>query len=83
MQTELEPSISKLEGLFATAALLEENVHLTCKDDFLSFIRLVAPTLISDWKMGQHIKVISQKLQQIESSFSLHGTLVAIHNMRY
>ena len=67
MQTETLQSISKLEGLLATAALLEENVLATCKDDFLSYIRLVAPTLISDWKMGQHIKLISQKLQQIES----------------
>ena len=67
MQTETLQSISKLEGLLATAALLEEDVLATCKDDFLSYIRLIAPTLVSDWKMGQHIKLISQKLQQIES----------------
>jgi len=66
MQTETTQSINKLEGLLATAALLEETVLTVCKSDFLSFVRLVAPTLVSDWKMGQHIKVISQKLQAME-----------------
>ena len=66
METETTQSISKLEGLLATAALLEETVLVASKADFLSFVRLVAPTLVSDWKMGQHIKVISQKLQAME-----------------
>ena len=27
----------------------------------------MAPTLVSDWRMGRHIEVISEKLQQLES----------------
>ena len=37
------------------------------KDDFLTFVRQMAPTLISDFKMGKHIEVISEKLRQLES----------------
>ena len=38
-----------------------------CNEDFLSFVRKMAPTLVSDWKMGRHIEVISNKLKQLES----------------
>ena len=37
------------------------------KDDFLTFVRQMAPTLVSDFKMGKHIEVISDKLRQLES----------------
>ena len=37
------------------------------KDDFLTFVRQMAPTLVSDFKMGKHIEVISEKLRQLES----------------
>ena len=37
------------------------------KNNFLDFVSLMAPTLVSDWKMGRHIEVISKKLQQLES----------------
>ena len=37
-----------------------------CKVDFLSFVQKMAPTLVSDWKMGKHIKVISNKLKELE-----------------
>ena len=37
------------------------------KDSFLEFVYTMAPTLVSDWKMGRHIEVISKKLQQLES----------------
>jgi len=36
------------------------------KHDFLTFVRLFAPTLVSDWQMGKHIEVISEKLKQLE-----------------
>ena len=35
------------------------------RTDFLSFVKLVSPELVHDFKMGAHIKVISDKLQQI------------------
>ena len=47
--------------------LLNTVVERESKDDFLTFVRLMAPTLVSDWKMGKHIEVISNKLNQLES----------------
>jgi predicted phage terminase large subunit-like protein len=47
--------------------LLNLNVLQETKDDFLTFVRLMAPMLVSDWKMGKHIEVISNKLSQLES----------------
>ncbi len=35
------------------------------RTDFLSFVKLLAPELVHDFRMGAHIKVISEKLQQI------------------
>ena len=34
---------------------------------FLHFVRLFAPTIVSDWQMGKHIEVISEKLKQLEA----------------
>ena len=38
----------------------------SAKDDFLTFVRLVAPQLIADFKMGRHIELIANKLQQVK-----------------
>ena len=40
-------------------------VEQQCKEDFLTFVRKVAPTLITDWHMGRHIEVLSDKLQKV------------------
>ncbi len=32
---------------------------------FFSYVKFVAPTLVDDFKVGAHIKVISDKLQEI------------------
>jgi hypothetical protein len=47
-------------------ALLKQNVDTQCNDDFLSFVRLMAPSIVSDFRMGRHIEVISDKLQQVQ-----------------
>ena len=47
--------------------LLNIQLEQESKADFLTFVRQMAPTLISDWKMGNHIKVISNKLKQLEA----------------
>ena len=47
--------------------LLSISVLQETKTDFLTFVRLMAPTLITDWKMGRHIELISNKLRQLES----------------
>ena len=45
------------------------NLKITqdSKLDFITFVRKIAPILVSDWKMGRHIEVISEKLKQLES----------------
>ena len=35
--------------------LLSLSILQETKTDFLTFVRLMAPTLISDWRMGRHI----------------------------
>jgi hypothetical protein len=42
------------------------NIKYHSKQDFLTFVRLFAPTLVSDWQMGKHIEVISEKLKLLE-----------------
>ena len=43
-----------------------ELVIGNARNDFLTFVRLVAPQLIADFKMGRHIEVICSKLQAVE-----------------
>ena len=40
--------------------LLNQEVNLEANTDFLTFVRLVAPSLVSGWKMGKHIELISE-----------------------
>ena len=47
--------------------LLNQEVNLEANTDFLTFVRLVAPSLVSGWKMGKHIELISEKLKDLES----------------
>ena len=56
-----------IESYINLEALLSQQIELQCNDDFLSFVRLVAPTIVSDFKMGRHIEIISDKLQQVEN----------------
>ena len=46
--------------------LLSQKVNQQSKSDFLTFVRMVAPMLVSDWRMGRHIEVISDKLKELE-----------------
>jgi|TARA_A100001515_G_scaffold143085_1_gene143343 predicted phage terminase large subunit-like protein len=62
MDTDLQPFPQILDTKF----LVDQYVEQNAKQDFLTFVRLVAPTLISDWRMGRHIEVISNKLKQLE-----------------
>jgi len=55
-----------IESYIELQGLLSEQVNTQCNEDFLSFVRLMAPTLVSGFKMGRHIEVISNKLQQVE-----------------
>ena len=60
-QENILSSFVNLNSLLNLSVLQETNT------DFLTFVRLMAPTLVSDWKMGRHIEVISNKLKLLEA----------------
>ncbi len=55
-----------LDSYINLQTLLSEHVNLSAHTDFLTFVRLVAPSLVSGWKMGRHIELISNKLKDLE-----------------
>jgi predicted phage terminase large subunit-like protein len=57
---------SVLDSFINLKGLLSQKVEEHSKNDFLTFVKLVAPSIVSDFKMGSHIKVISNKLKELE-----------------
>jgi len=55
-----------LGSFISLKGFLSQKVEEQSKDDFLTFVKLMAPSIISDFKMGNHIKVISNKLKELE-----------------
>ena len=47
--------------------MLKYKIKQESKQDFLTFVKQMAPMLVSDFKMGKHIEVIADKLLQLES----------------
>ena len=47
-----------LESFINLKGLLSQKVNQESKSDFLTFVRLMAPSLVSGFKMGKHIEVI-------------------------
>ena len=39
--------------------------NLKAKEDFLTFVKIFAPTIVSDFKMGRHIELLCNKLQGV------------------
>ena len=68
MNTEENISINyeQIEGLLSLRQSLNTYKQSKAHTNFLSFVRLIAPSLVSDWEMGKHIEVISNKLQEIQ-----------------
>lgn len=56
-----------LASLVKLNSVLDIEVLESSKEDFLTFVRLMAPTIVSDWRMGRHIELISNRLKQLES----------------
>ena len=65
-ETNLSIDYDKIEALLSLRTSLSTYSTSQAHTNFLSFVRLMAPSLVSDWKMGRHIEVISDKLQQIQ-----------------
>tara|TARA_R100000152_G_C6780009_1_gene212272 strand:- start:2395 stop:3927 length:1533 start_codon:yes stop_codon:yes gene_type:complete len=57
---------TKLNTFIQFKYKLLEVLRKYCETDFLSFVQKMAPTLVSDWKTGKHIEVISNKLKELE-----------------
>ena len=55
-----------LNSFISLKGFLAQKVEEQSKDDFLTFVKLMAPSIVSDFKMGNHIKVISNKLKELE-----------------
>ena len=68
MNTEENTSINydQIEGLLSLRHSLNTYKQSKAHTNFLSFVKLMAPSLVSDWEMGKHIEVISNKLQEIQ-----------------
>ena len=55
-----------LESFINLKGLLSQKVYQESYIDFLTFVRLIAPSLVPNFKMGSHIKLISNKLKELE-----------------
>ena len=55
-----------LEPFINLKGLLSQKIEQESKDDFLTFVRMMAPSIVSDFRMGRHIEIISNKLKQLE-----------------
>ena len=55
-----------LEPFINLKGLLSQKIEQESKDDFLTFVRMMAPSIVSDFRMGRHIEVISNKLKKLE-----------------
>ena len=66
MNNLLESTENYIEPYINLKNLLEFKVNNQSNNNFLTFVRMMAPMLVSDWKMGRHIEVISNKLQDLE-----------------
>ena len=65
---ELESTTDNtIDNYINLSSLLKARTYLEAQDDFLTFVRLMAPSLVSDWRMGKHIEVISNKLDDLEN----------------
>ena len=45
---------------------LFEQAIIKAKSDFLCFVKLLAPSLVSDFKLGKHIELLANKLQKVQ-----------------
>jgi predicted phage terminase large subunit-like protein len=56
---------STVESFILLKDNLEKYSNLQASTDFLTFVKIFAPTLVSDFKMGKHIELLCQKLQGV------------------
>jgi len=63
--TEQLPDISGLSSYMNLRDKLNAYNNHKAKEDFLTFVQIFAPTIVSDFKMGRHIELLCEKLQGV------------------
>jgi len=53
----MEEEKTKLENYLDFRINLDTYINIRARDDFLTFVKVFAPTLVSDFKMGRRIKL--------------------------
>ena len=61
----MEAQLNKVVNYLDLKFKLESYTNIRAKEDFLTFVKQFAPTLVSDFKMGRHIQLLCQKLQGV------------------
>jgi len=58
--------LSKKQDYLELREKLFEQAILKSRSNFLTFIKLLAPSLIADFKLGRHIELLADKLQKVQ-----------------
>ena len=58
--------MTKQTNLIELREKLFDQAIVKARTNFLTFVKLIVPSLIADFKMGRHIELIANKLQDIE-----------------
>jgi len=65
IQTDELPDLSGVSDFINFKDKLSKYTLLKAKTDFLTFVKIFAPTLVSDFEMGRHIELLCEKLQGV------------------
>lgn len=58
--------MSKKQDYLELREKLFEQAILKSRSNFLTFVKLLAPSLIADFKLGRHIELLADKLQKVQ-----------------
>ena len=62
-QEKTPEEIHKVSMFLDLRDKMTHYANLKAKEDFLTFVKIFAPTIVSDFKMGRHIELLCNKLQ--------------------
>lgn len=59
------PDIQGVSAYLTLREKLNNYNNYKAKDDFLTFVKIFAPTIVSEFEMGRHIELLCEKLQGV------------------
>jgi predicted phage terminase large subunit-like protein len=65
MLDNVPADIEEVSNHIELKSKLEDYANIRARSDFLTFVKIFAPTLVSDFQMGRHIELLCQKLQGV------------------